>query len=525
MNPKERDQLIDDLLEGRLEESDFLRLEAEFCVDPEARQAYFNRVALTQALVEEAGRPKEKTEARRRPSLRVVPRAWAALAAAFALLLGATGMWWQGRHAAEALASDAELKASGFGVLIDQVDAHWSVAELGEGTVIPPGRLELESGVVHVELFSGVSLVLEGPAEFEILSAMEIDLPRGRMRARVPETAHGFRVRTASGEVVDLGTEFALASSENGAEVQVLEGEIEWHPGSGEKRLMRQGDSLRSANGAGSEKTSDLSGISGLEEFRKRHDADRDERRLAWTGRCLQLQEDPRLVAHYRLSTENSSRLVPNLASGPDRPGPGAVVAALPSEDRWGRPGESLDFSPTGSRVRVHVPGVHTSLTLIAWARINSLDRLFNSLFLTDGHEVGAPHWQILNDGRLFFSVKKYGSGERVPDKHAFYSPSVWDPSRSGQWMQLAVVYDVPNRSVTQYRDGEIVSHEAIPDDYLVEEVRLGNASIGNWSEPVYRQDPEFVVRNLNGALDEFLIFSAALSDEEIREFHEIGQP
>ena len=138
---------------------------------------------------------------------------------------------------------------------------------------------------------------------------------------------------------------------------------------------------------------------------------------------------------------------------------------------------------------------------------------------------MGAPHWQILNDGRLFFSVKKYGSGERVPDKHAFYSPSVWDPSRSGQWMQLAVVYDVPNRSVTQYRDGEIVSHEAIPDDYLVEEVRLGNASIGNWSEPVYRQDPEFVVRNLNGALDEFLIFSAALSDEEIREFHEIGQP
>ena len=34
MNPKERDQLIDDLLEGTLSEADFLRLEAEFCVDP-----------------------------------------------------------------------------------------------------------------------------------------------------------------------------------------------------------------------------------------------------------------------------------------------------------------------------------------------------------------------------------------------------------------------------------------------------------------------------------------------------------
>lgn len=538
MNPKEREQLIDDLLEGILGEADFLRLEAEFCVDPAARRAYLERVALIQALAVEAGmRAGEAGDRPRRP-LRVVPRARAVLvaglAAGLALLLGAAGMWWRGWQTVPPLAAAAELKASGFGVLIDQVDAEWSVAGLEEGAVLPPGRLKLTSGAAHLELFSGVSLVLEGPAEFEILSAMEIDLPQGRMRARVPETAHGFRVRTARGEVVDLGTEFALASSEAGAEVQVLEGEIEWHPsgrepGSGEVRLMRKGDALRSESdsGTGSAKASDLAGISGLKEFRKRHDADREERRQAWDERCRQLQQDPRLLVHYRFATENSSRLVPNLAPGPDRSGPGAVVAAVPAEDRWGRPGEALDFSPTGSRVRVHVPGGHGSLTLVCWVRINSLDRLFNSLFLTDGHEVGAPHWQILNDGRLFFSVKKYepGAGGRRPDKHAFYSPPVWDRSRSGQWMQLAVVHDVGNRVVTQYVDGEVVSKEPIPDDYLVGEVRVGNASIANWSEPVYRQDPEFVVRNLNGAIDEFLLFSAALGNEEIRELHEIGHP
>lgn len=520
MTPEERDELIDDLIEGVIGEADFIRLEAEFCVDPAARAAYFDRVALSQALAEEAHRASREPALKRRSRLRVLARAWPALAAGLVLLLGMAGMWWQSRNLPTVVATE-EPKASGFGVLVDQVGAIWSVEGLHDGAVLPPGRLELRSGVAHVELFSGVSLVLEGPAEFEIRSAMELDLPRGKLRARVPETAHGFRVSSAKGDVIDLGTEFALSSSEEGANVEVFDGEIEWHPGEGEKRLMRQGDALRTAEGTPPE----AGGLAGLEEFRRRHDAVRQERREAWIERCASLDRDPRLVFHYRFATEGHSRQLPNLASGSEGPGPGAVVAAVAAEDRWGRSGEALDFSPTGSRVRVHVPGGHGSLTLVCWVRINSLDRLFNSLFLTDGHEVGAPHWQILNDGRLFFSVKKYETGDRRPDKHPFYSEPVWDLSRSGQWLQLAVVYDITSRTVTQYADGEIVGREPIPGDYLVEEVRMGNASIGNWSEPVYRQDPEFVVRNLNGSFGEFLLFSAALSDGEIRDLHETGKP
>ena len=47
------------------------------------------------------------------------------------------------------------------------------------------------------------------------------------------------------------------------------------------------------------------------------------------------------------------------------------------------------------------------SLTLLTWVKINSLDRWYNSLFLTDGAKLNQPHWQIMDDGRLFFSVKK----------------------------------------------------------------------------------------------------------------------
>ena len=54
MKPSERNELIDVLIEGEISEADFLRLEAEMSIDPVARKAYFDRVALTQALTEEA---------------------------------------------------------------------------------------------------------------------------------------------------------------------------------------------------------------------------------------------------------------------------------------------------------------------------------------------------------------------------------------------------------------------------------------------------------------------------------------
>ena len=65
---------------------------------------------------------------------------------------------------------------------------------------------------------------------------------------------------------------------------------------------------------------------------------------------------------------------------------------------------------------------------------------------------------------------------------------------------------------------------DQIPENMRVDTVRIGAASIGNWSEPM-REDPHFAVRNLNGAIDEFAIFSGALSAEEIRELYEIGKP
>ena len=69
-----------------------------------------------------------------------------------------------------------------------------------------------------------------------------------------------------------------------------------------------------------------------------------------------------------------------------------------------------------------------------------------------------------------------------------------------------------------------MISRDKIGDDYIVETVRIGDASIGNWNEPT-RGDPQFALRNLNGAIDEFTIFSEALSAAEISDLYTQGRP
>lgn len=525
MKVEERDMLIDELLDGEISEADFLRLEAELHVDPKARRAYYDRQALHLLLQNEAAEQGMSFPVRaERPAQRtrwVTASNTMALAATIVALLAVGALIWRDSSPRD-MATLEEPSASGFGVVASQVDAVWGEKSLSDGALLPSGRLKLKSGAAQLELFSGVNLVIEGEADIELISAMEVAVHRGRVRARVPEPAHGFRLHTPEGEIVDLGTEFGVSVSEEASEVHVIDGEVEWHAEDAPVQKMLQGDGLRQSGG---ERRSAEAGerFLGIEELSARRRQTQTERRQRALAFRQELGDDPRLLVHYAVGAEVArSRQLPNHAGETSR---GAVVGAAPASDRFGRPNAALDFSPTGSRVRLQVPGEHGSLTLLAWVKINSLDRWYNSLFLTDGHDLGEPHWQILEDGRLFFSVKRHEWSKKRRDKHIFHSPSIWSTALSGQWVMIATVYDLDRNEVRHALNGEVISREAIPEEYRVENVRIGAASICNWSEPVYRPDPEFAVRNLNGSLDEFALFGAALSEEEIRELYAKGRP
>ncbi len=548
MTPAERHQLIDTVLEGDVSDADFLRLEAELAVDPVARRDYYDRVLLSLLLEAEAvGTPEARpqrivTRDDLQGSRRRWRRAFVGMATAAAALLAVLAWEWkspfdvrladdQADHSSELAQGSVETLAAGFGVVTGQADAVWADrSSLSNGSLIPPGDWHLLSGVVELELFSGVTLVVEGESRFSIHSPMEVAVAAGKVRARVPEPAHGFRVVTDAGHIVDLGTEFAVNVTADGSEVHVLDGQIEWQARGAQSQRMEQGEAARITNrGDALSLRADPEDFVGARELRQRLQRRQVSRLELWRGHREELKNDPRLVVYYRARPEDlSTRRLPNLVAGGEAIGSeGAVVAAASTSNRWGQPETALDFSPAGSRVRLSVPGEYRSLTLVCWVRINSLDRWYNSLFLTDGHEAGEPHWQIMDDGRLFFSVKKrdlfdLSRGER--DKHVYFSPAFWSSELSGQWLMIATVYDVDARVVRHFLNGEILSQEAIPEEYLVESIRIGNASLGNWGMPE-RAEPRFAVRNLNGSLDEFALFKAALPAEEIRRLYDDGQP
>ncbi|MDV6034548.1 MAG: hypothetical protein F9B45_31535 [Phycisphaera sp. RhM] len=549
MTPDERTTLFDALLDGDINEADFLRLEAELSVDAEVRKAYYRRLEMDLLLEELAAEEVHRLPPLAEPLLQRSSKRglwWAGLLAAIAagLILFVTMLAGPADQLADQndrpqvarTIQKNEPSATGFGVLSGQSDAVWEGEAIENGGLLPQGELHLVSGLVHVELFSGVQMVIRGEAMFSIDSPMQVSMRKGSARAHVPEPAHGFRLKTGAGEVIDLGTEFTVDVDETRSSVKVVDGEVELRTREAETRRLRDGDGVElAADGTLAKESADdiaLIGPAAFQDVLAERQSDQFRR---WQLATQLLRNDPRLMAHYLVDpTHGWSRTLVNQAPAASRvngtaiAGDGAVVAATRTQDRWGRDGGALDFSRMGSRVRVVVPGEHRGLTLMCWVKINSLDRWYNSLFLTDGHEDREPHWQLMNDGRMFFSVKPPDIDHLPPaerERQVFYSPPFWETSMSGQWIMLATVYDVDQKRVNHYVNGTPISHESIPETFLVESIKIGAASICNWSEPMYRSDATFVVRNLNGCVDEFALFSGALSHEEISNLYHAGNP
>ena len=88
----------------------------------------------------------------------------------------------------------------------------------------------------------------------------------------------------------------------------------------------------------------------------------------------------------------------------------------------------------------------------------------------------------------------------------------------------LATTYDVDARTVCHFLDGRLVSEEAIVPEFMIDRVAIGAASLGNWEKPM-RDEPRFAIRNLNGSMDSFALYSAALTPREIQDIYEHGRP
>jgi hypothetical protein len=143
--------------------------------------------------------------------------------------------------------------AEGVAVVVRAAGVRWEMGDgrvPKEGDILPKGRLRVLEGRAAFSMLSGVSVIVEGPADVELISVDRIACNRGKLRARVPEGAEGFVVSGPGSAVLDLGTEFGVNIKADGkSRGKVFEGEVEAAV-LGASGAMRHSRLVKTANGA-----------------------------------------------------------------------------------------------------------------------------------------------------------------------------------------------------------------------------------------------------------------------------------
>jgi hypothetical protein len=135
---------------------------------------------------------------------------------------------------------------------------------------------------------------------------------------------------------------------------------------------------------------------------------------------------------------------------------------------------------------------------------------------MSDAFAVGAVHWQIRNNGSLHLAIS--GPAGQPPERYNFDTPDVFTDRQLGRWVQLGMVYDGPQRQLIHYVDGKPAGRFTLVDDVAL---RIGRGELGNWN-PVDAKDGT-PIRNLTGRMDEFALFSRALTEQEIGDLYRSG--
>ena len=446
------------------------------------------------------------------------PITWAVALAACLALIGA-GLW--SRRPAPPL-DQSEPTSKAVAMLNRTADAQWGQARTVPRLNAPlePGPLRLEAGLAQVVFYSGARVVIEGPAELDLISQNEAFCRRGRIFVDVPAQARGFRVNTPHVTTVDMGTSFGLNVNDEQTGVHVFKGNVSLSSNTHvfKQSLEAGSGALIQANSKPVRLAADRSAFSSLFDFQAKSQAAEARRYDQWRTACKRLEADSSLILHFDFeNVPPSSWQIRNLGKLGVDVWDATVVGCQWTEGRW--PGKrAVEFQSVNDRMRLVVPGEFHSLTLSAWVCVKGLDRKINSLFMSDGFDSGTIHWLIRRDGVLGLTV----IGAEPRNHQIVASPPVLTLENLGMWLHLAVVLDASAQRVIHYFNGVAISET---DLKIAPPFRIGAAELGNWNAKGFPKDDPFMIRNFSGAMDEFFMFNRALGTEEIRTLYAQGKP
>ncbi|MCW0221376.1 MAG: FecR domain-containing protein [Prosthecobacter sp.] len=529
---KEMEMLLSALMDDALSAEQKVHLETLLRSDWECRRFYLESMDQHAKLLTAPAVAAGKLHTPK--IIRRSKHAWFSLAAAAAILMLAGLSYLAGGKMQTTKETNTEEQTGqGCAIISQTMEAKFAEGSQvpTQGAMLSPGRLHLTSGMVKIEFFSGATLLAEGDVELDIHSAWEVACLKGQVRVRVPPPAQGFRLHAPGMNLVDLGTEFGVhVDAKGSAEVHVFEGEVEAHPNEAEMRLLTEGQSLKRTSdnqiSSGNAQPNNFTSIERLNEISLQYAQARFD--AYWTH-TFELRKDPRLIACYLFKhweNDRWDRLVNNFTEPRNPSRGGGAVGVKWTQGRWPMK-DALEFKGPGDRVRINLGAEkYDAMTLATWVRVDGVDRKYSALLLTDGYEPGEPHWQIYEDGSLMFSIaypRPSSEDKTKKFNQIYYSPSIFNQSNLRRWHHIAVTYDNQSGQAIQYLDGVEISREVNSHHVPGRAVTFGPSEIGNWGLPT--ENHQFPIRNLNGRMDEFLIYKAALSPAEIFTLYEAGKP
>jgi FecR protein len=227
MNPRaELSEAAGRYADGRAEPSEIAQLEAAIRDDAEFRRWFVRFLHLDAALAGQPGiaapllRPAEDSgsvwlaQQTSRGSIRWWWRASTIAAAALLVILIAASLPFE--RTSHSTSAPVFLMAS--------TQAQWSDPEIElslRSGDLPRGLLRLEAGSAEFRFQQGASAVLLGPVAVRFTGPNELYVQQGQVLCRCPTPESRITLTTPTTQVVDLGTEFAVAVAPDAGATQV----------------------------------------------------------------------------------------------------------------------------------------------------------------------------------------------------------------------------------------------------------------------------------------------------------------
>ncbi len=234
------------------------------------------------------------------------------------------------------------------------------------------------------------------------------------------------------------------------------------------------------------------------------------EKREKHRLQAARIAHDPSALFYFGFSSEHRDHIrqaVNRSIRGSERVPFAEVAGAEFIEGRLFET-KALWFNAPSGSVTFDMPGAYQKMTFATRLRLDGFDHVYNAIMTTHSFEPGQIHWHVLYNGVVEIGI----NADKDQPGLQFQTEPVLFP-KLGQWIHLAATVDARKQEVVIYLDGVEILRKT--DTRIPSEFCMKNGILGNWTFP-----EKWVVvhkkRNLNGALEDFIVFSRILTPVEI---------